>query len=75
MRDLIKLLCSLGIDPYIIPTRLKQGAWIETKEIGINQALLLDPFKIKKITFFLSKVVQEVNSGGDSLAMQCEREI
>ena len=75
IRDIIKLLCSLGIDPYIIPTRLKQGAWIDTKEMGTNQALLLDPFKIKKISCFLSKVVQEVDSGGDSLTMQCEREI
>ena len=33
--------------------------------MGTNQALMLDPFKIKKINRSLGKVVQEVDSGGD----------
>ena len=36
------------MDPYIILARLKQGVGIGTKEMGTNQALLLDPFKQEK---------------------------
>ena len=36
IRDIIRLLYRLGIDPYIILARLKKGVWIETKEMGTN---------------------------------------
>ena len=36
IRDIIRLLYRLSIDPYIILARLEQGVWIETKEMGIN---------------------------------------
>ena len=48
IRDIIRLLCRLGIDPYIILARLKQGVRIDTKEMGTNQALLLHPCKTRE---------------------------
>ena len=43
--------------------------------MGTKQALSLDPFNIKENNRSLSNFVQEVDSGGDPLTMQCEREI
>ena len=43
--------------------------------MGTDQALLLDPFKNKRSAVSLVKFVQEVDSGGDPLTMQCERGI
>ena len=61
---------------YILePCHLKEWVWKDTKGMGTDQALLLDLFKNKRNSWSWVKFVQEVDSGGDPLTMQCEREI
>ena len=73
IRDIITLLYRLGIDPYIILARLKQGAWIETKEMGTNCWSMQDLDLQSQWSKHSKHFVQEVDSCGDPLNMQCER--